>query len=153
MGRSAPAPSLVAPLQNDQLVTIEPGRHSARVRTIQTAGNTVEQIGAGNRVAVNLAGVDHTDVKRGDAVIEPGRWRLTERFDASLRVLDALDHDVSRRGAYVAYIGAGEHAVKLRVLGVQELGPGTTRCGATVLASRAAAAARRSFRPTRVRTR
>ena len=113
-------------LQNDQLVSIEPGRHSARVRTIQTAGNTVEQIGAGNRVAVNLAGVDHTDVKRGDAVIEPGRWRLTERFDASLRVLDALDHDVSRRGAYVAYIGAGEHAVKLRVLGVQELGPGTT---------------------------
>ncbi|MDG1188561.1 MAG: selenocysteine-specific translation elongation factor [Ilumatobacter sp.] len=113
-------------LQTDQLVTIEPGGHSARVRAIQTAGNTVEQIGAGNRVAVNLAGVDHTDVKRGDAVIEPGRWRLTKRFDASLRVLDALDHDVSRRGAYVAYLGSGEHAVKLRVLGAQELGPGTT---------------------------
>ena len=113
-------------LQTDQLVTIEPGGHSARVRAIQTAGNTVEQIGAGNRVAVNLAGVDHTDVKRGDAVIEPGRWRLTKRFDASLRVLDALDYDVSRRGAYVAYLGSGEHAVKLRVLGAQELGPGTT---------------------------
>ena len=113
-------------LQTDQLVTIEPGGHSARVRTIQTAGNSVKRIGAGNRVAVNLAGVDHTDVKRGDAVIEPGRWRLTERFDASLRVLDALDHDVSRRGAYVAYLGSGEHAVKLRVLGAQELGPGTT---------------------------
>jgi selenocysteine-specific elongation factor len=113
-------------LQTDQLVTIEPGGHSARIRTIQTAGNSVKRIGAGNRVAVNLAGVDHTDVKRGDAVIEPGRWRLTERFDASLRVLDALDHDVSRRGAYVAYLGSGEHAVKLRVLGAQELGPGTT---------------------------
>lgn len=113
-------------LHNDQLVSIEPGGHSARVRTIQTAGNSVDEIGAGNRVAVNLAGVDHNDVKRGDAVIEPGRWRLTERFDASLRVLDALDHDVSRRGAYVAYIGAGEHAVKLRVLGVEELSPGST---------------------------
>ncbi len=113
-------------LRNDQLVAIEPGGHSARVRTIQTAGSTVEEIGAGNRVAVNLAGVDHNDLKRGDAVVEPDRWRLTSRFDASLRVLDSLDHDVSRRGAYVAYIGAGEHAVKLRVLGVDELAPGTT---------------------------
>jgi selenocysteine-specific elongation factor len=113
-------------LRNDQLVAIEPGGHSARVRTIQTAGSTVEEIGAGNRVAVNLAGVDHNDLKRGDAVVEPDRWRLTSRFDASLRVLDSLDHDVSRRGAYVAYIGAGEHAVKLRVLGVEELAPGTT---------------------------
>ncbi len=113
-------------LRNDQLVSIEPGGHSARVRTIQTAGNTVEEIGAGNRVAINLAGVDHRDLRRGDAVVEPGRWRLTQRVDASLRVLDALDHDVSRRGAYVAYIGAGEHAVKLRVLGVEELAPGST---------------------------
>jgi len=113
-------------LRNDQLVSIEPGGHSARVRAIQTAGQTVDEIGAGNRVAVNLAGVDHNDLKRGDAVIEPDRWRLTSRFDASLRVLDALDHDVSRRGAYVAYIGSGEYAVKLRVLGVEELSPGST---------------------------
>jgi selenocysteine-specific elongation factor len=113
-------------LRNDQLVAIEPGGHTARVRTIQTAGSTVEVIGAGNRVAVNLAGVDHNDLQRGDAVIEPDRWRLTSRFDASLRVLDSLDHDVSRRGAYVAYIGAGEHTVKLRVLGVEQLAPGTT---------------------------
>ncbi|MGK0273699.1 MAG: selenocysteine-specific elongation factor [Ilumatobacter sp.] len=113
-------------LRNDQLVSIEPGGHSARVRTIQTAGQTVETIGAGNRVAVNLAGVDHNDLKRGDAVIEPDRWRLTSRFDASLRVLDALDHEVSRRGAYVAYIGSGEYSVKLRVLGVEELSPGGT---------------------------
>jgi selenocysteine-specific elongation factor len=31
---------------------------------------------------------------------------------------------VSRRGAYVAYIGSGEHPVKVRVLGSEALGPG-----------------------------
>jgi selenocysteine-specific elongation factor len=113
-------------LRNEQLVAIEPGGHSARVRMIQTAGNTVDEIGAGNRVAVNLAGVDHHALQRGDAVVEPDRWRLTDRFDASLHVLESLDHDVSRRGAYVAYIGAGEHTVRLRVLGVDEVAPGTT---------------------------
>ena len=32
-------------------------------------------------------------------------------------MLGALDHDVARRGAYLAYLGSGEHPVRLRVLG------------------------------------
>ncbi|MEP2372111.1 selenocysteine-specific translation elongation factor [Ilumatobacter sp.] len=113
-------------LSVDQTVHVAPGGHDARIRSIQTAGATVEQIGPGNRVAVNLSGVDHHDLSRGDAVIEPGRWHLTNRLDASLDVLASLDHDVSRRGAYVAYIGAGEHPVTMRVLGTEALSPGTT---------------------------
>ncbi len=109
----------------DQQVVVEPGARPARIRGIQTAGRSVDAIGPGNRVAVNLAGVDHHDLARGHAVVEPGRWRLSARLDASLHVLDALDHDVSRRGAYVAYIGAGEHPVALRVLGAEALAPGT----------------------------
>ena len=109
----------------DQQVVIEPGSRSARIRGIQTAGRTVGSIGSGNRVAVNLAGVDHHVLARGNAIVEPDRWRLTDRFDASLHVLDALGHDVSRRGAYVAYVGAGEHPVKLRVLGTETLAPGS----------------------------
>ncbi len=110
---------------DDQQVAIEPGGWSARIRAIQTAGRTVSQIGPGNRVALNLAGVDHDRLGRGHAVVEPGRWHLTDRFDASLSVLGSLGHDVSRRGAHVAYLGAGEHAVRLRVLGTEALGPGS----------------------------
>lgn len=109
----------------DQQVAIEPGARTARIRALQTAGRSVDVIGPGNRVALNLAGVDHHDLARGLAVVEPGRWRLTRRFDASLHVLAALDHDVSRRGAYVAYLGAGEHSVALRVLGTAALAPGS----------------------------
>ncbi len=113
-------------LDADQTVHIAPGNHDVRIRSIQTAGSTVERIGPGNRVAVNLSGVDHHELSRGDAVVEPNRWRLTDRLDAALDVLASLDHDVSRRGAYVAYIGAGEHPVKMRVLGTDALSPGTT---------------------------
>lgn len=114
--------SLVA----DQTVHIAPGDHDVRIRSIQTAGSSVDRIGPGNRVAVNLSGIDHHDLSRGDAVIEPDRWHLTDRLDASLDVLASLDHEVSRRGAYVAYLGAGEHSVKMRVLGNEALSPGTT---------------------------
>jgi selenocysteine-specific elongation factor len=40
-------------------------------------------------------------------------------------VLAALAHDVSRRGAFVAYLGSGEHAVRVRVLGTEMLAPGS----------------------------
>jgi selenocysteine-specific elongation factor len=110
----------------DNTVDIAPGGHSARIRSIQTAGNVVETVGPGNRVAVNLSGVDHHELERGHAVVQPGRWQLTDRIDASLDVLASLDHDVSRRGAFVAYIGAGEHSVRMRVLGTDALAPGST---------------------------
>ena len=108
----------------EQHVVVEPGGRTARVRGIQTAGRSVEEIGPGNRVAVNLSGVDHRDLARGNALVEPDRWLLTDRLDASLHVLETLDHEVSRRGAYAAYIGAGEYPAKLRVLGSDALSPG-----------------------------
>ena len=97
---------------------------AARVRAIQSLGASVEQIGPGNRVALNLAGLDYTAVGRGDAVTHPDRWHLTSRFDASLVVLDEVDHDVSRRGAYAVYVGSGEFPARLRILGTETIPPG-----------------------------
>lgn len=111
-------------LRHDETVTVEPGAQAARIRSIQTLGAGVDEIGPGNRVALNLNGVGHDEVTRGDAVVTPGRWRTTDRFDASLDVLAELDHEVSRRGAYVAYIGSRELTVRVRVLGTEALAPG-----------------------------
>ncbi len=94
------------------------------MRAIQSLGASVEQIGPGNRVALNLAGLDYTAVGRGDAVSHADRWHLTSRFDASLVVLDEVDHDVSRRGAYAVYVGSGEFPARLRILGTETIPPG-----------------------------
>jgi selenocysteine-specific elongation factor len=99
---------------------------SVRVRGLQSHGVSVKQVGPGNRVAVNMSGLAHDEIARGDAVVHHERWHHTSRFDASFTVLDSLDHPVSRRGAYVAYIGSGEHPVKVRILGTTALEPGTT---------------------------
>ncbi|MCU1395712.1 MAG: selB [Ilumatobacteraceae bacterium] len=102
-------------------------RHDdVRIRSIQSHGATVDAIGAGNRVALNLTGIEHTDASRGDAIVRPSQWLPTRRFDAVLSVLDRLDHDVSRRGAYVAYIGSGEFPARMRVLGSDVITPGTS---------------------------
>ncbi|MEY2435573.1 MAG: selenocysteine-specific elongation factor [Acidimicrobiaceae bacterium] len=107
-------------------VVTERGQRDARIRTLQSQGAGHERLGPGHRVAVNLVGVHHDAVARGDALVRPGQWHLTRTVDASLTVLSSLDHGVSRRGAHLAYVGSGEHAVRLRILGPEVIAPGGT---------------------------
>ncbi len=106
--------------------TVEVDGTAARVRGLQHHHRAADRVGPGERVAVNLAGISHRDLRRGQAVVAPGRWHRTTTVDAALGVLGSLDHDVSRRGAYTAHLGSGEQAVRLRVLGPDVLAPGST---------------------------
>lgn len=104
-------------LRVDDELTLLPTPRAVRVRALQNHHDRVDELAPGARVAVNLTGVAHADVARGDALVRDGQWHRTRTVDASLSVLDALGHDVSRRGAHVAYLGSGEVPVRLRVLG------------------------------------
>ncbi|MGQ0615637.1 MAG: selenocysteine-specific translation elongation factor [Acidimicrobiia bacterium] len=112
-------------VDDDVAVVSASGVRRARVRGLQSGGEPQATLGPGSRAAMNLAGLHHEEVARGDAVVRPGQWHVSGTVDASLTVLEALGHDVSRRGAYVAYVGSGEYPVRLRVLG-PALGPGAS---------------------------
>ena len=97
-----------------------------RVRSLQSHKAALDMAGPGRRLAVNPVGVHHDQVVRGDALVRPDQWEPSRTLDCSLTVLASLDHEVSRRGAYQAYVGSGEHPVRLRVLGAETLAPGST---------------------------
>lgn len=107
-------------------LTLLPGSGTARIRGIQTQGETRTKIGPGHRVALNLSGTSLDDLGRGVALVNEDQWHRTDRVDAELTVLPDLDHEISRRGAYAMYLGSGEWPVRLRVLGPSEIAPGTT---------------------------
>jgi len=113
-------------LRVDDELVVEPGSRPVRVRAIQSLHESRKKITPGNRVALNLSGLSHDQVRRGDVVVRGDQWHKTTVFDASLQVLDSLDHPVSRRGAHVVYLGSGEHPAALRVLGPSELVPGSS---------------------------
>jgi selenocysteine-specific elongation factor len=110
----------------DDELTVQPAQLRARVRKLQSLKQTHDQIGPGHRVAVNLSGVAYDRISRGDALVRARQWRPSRTVDASLHVLASLHHDVSRRGAYAAYVGSGEHPVRVRVLGNEAIEPGST---------------------------
>ena len=98
----------------DDSVEIGTAALVGRVRGLETSGRRNESVGPGSRLAVNLAGVDHHDVRRGHAVVSPGQWARSRIVDVALEWLP----DVRRRsrGRLQAYVGSGEHRVWFRTL-------------------------------------
>ena len=72
---------------DDPLVLLPSGR-PAKVRGLQVHGQLTSAVTAGNRTAVNLAGVDVADVARGDVLSTPGTFEPTRRADLLVEMLD-----------------------------------------------------------------
>ena len=107
-------------------LSVLPQHTSVRVRGLQSQYADRTKVGPGNRVAANLSGVSHDQLRRGDVLVRPDDWHVTRTIDASLRVLESLDRPVTRRGAHLLYLGSGEHPVRVRVLGPDAIEPGAT---------------------------
>lgn len=102
-------------------LTVVRTRQRVRVREIQQHEKSTPKLGPGHRCALNLVGVNHTEIFRGDALVIEDQWLPSALFDASLSTVPSLQHRVTRRGSYSIYIGSGEFAAKIRLIGTREL--------------------------------
>jgi selenocysteine-specific elongation factor len=101
-------------LRTDEDVLIEPGARRARIRGIESHHEQLSIVGPGSRVALNLAGVDHRDLRRGDAVVRAGQWVTPTTIDVAYT---GIPGQTLRRRAQVAlHVGSGEHAARCRLL-------------------------------------
>jgi selenocysteine-specific elongation factor len=71
-------------------VELFPSGAKLRVRGIQSGGKSVRRADAGQRTAVNLAGIDHHSLQRGMTLATPSRFRATRRLDVKLRLLPGV---------------------------------------------------------------
>jgi len=86
-------------------VEIYPRGIKGRVRGLQSHERSHEIVAPGRRVAINVGGVDHNEVTRGDMVGHPGRWETSARFSVSLRHARFVDR-IDARGAYQLHLGS-----------------------------------------------
>jgi len=111
----------------DELVVVRT-QQTVRIREIQQHEKAITTLDDGNRCALNLVGISHEEISRGDALVNVKQWKPTAMFDASLRIVPSLKHRVNRRGSYSVYIGAGEFSAKIRLIGVRELNADEQGC-------------------------
>ena len=111
----------------DELVVVR-NQQKVRVREIQQHEQTITKLDRSHRCALNLAGISHEEISRGDALVNIKQWKPTAMFDASLRIVPGLKHKVTRRGSYSVYIGAGEFSAKIRLIGARELNADEQGC-------------------------
>ncbi|HBX22036.1 MAG TPA: selenocysteine-specific translation elongation factor [Desulfotomaculum sp.] len=102
-----------------------PGERVSRVRTLQVHGLKVETAQAGQRVAVNLTGVDTDSVNRGDVLAPPGSLRPTHRLDVKLQLLDSAPKELKHRARVRVYLGTAEILGRVILLDREELQPGS----------------------------
>ena len=108
-------------LESDIELTIVRTQQPVRVREIQQHEKSTSQLSPGHRCALNLVGVNHAEIFRGDALVIQDQWLPSSMFDASITIVPSLQHRVTRRGSYSVYIGSGEFAAKIRLIGTREL--------------------------------
>jgi selenocysteine-specific elongation factor len=97
----------------DRLVLL-PADRPVRVRSVQVHDEPVQRAGAGQRVALNLAGVAVREVARGDVVAAPGAVAPARLLDCALTLRDArhgmrahVHHGTREAPARLAELGDG----------------------------------------------
>ncbi len=95
-------------------VRVVPLGAEARIRGIQSGHREAERATPGARVALNLAGVDHDEIHRGDAIVLSNQWHLTDVVDTEVRLFDAGQPE--RRQHLKAHVGSGVVGARLRPL-------------------------------------
>jgi selenocysteine-specific elongation factor len=74
-------------VRTDDTVVLFPANLTARVRSIHAQNRPAEIGRAGERVALNLTGIDKSTIKRGDWIADARLLAPTSRIDARVRLL------------------------------------------------------------------
>lgn len=115
-------------------VSIAPRGARARVREVQVHGCAVPRACAGQRVALNLAGIGTDNVARGDTVVAGEGVSGTHRFDARVEVRPAARRPVRSHERVRLHLGTSERAARLVWLGeVSSVAPKQRALGQIVL--------------------
>jgi selenocysteine-specific elongation factor len=112
----------------DDEVELFPGGQRLRVRGVQSGGNAIERAIAGQRTAVNLAGIDHAEVKRGTTLAVPGQLRTTRRVDVRLTLLPSA-RKLKHRARVHFHAGTAETIGEILLYGTSTLAPGESALG------------------------
>jgi len=97
-------------------VEILPSGRRARIRGVQVHGTKAKRAAAGQRAAINVAGVEVADIGRGDTLARPGAFRPTRTADCLLELLPSAAKSLKARTPVHFHAGTSEVVAEMRSL-------------------------------------
>jgi selenocysteine-specific elongation factor len=113
-------------MRDGEMLHLEPGDRTVRVRGLQSHGEPVEYARPGSRVAVNLSGIDANQVRRGETLVSPRTLSAVDTLDVEVRLLEsapALKH----RANIHFHAFTSETMASVSLYGYEAAQPGTLR--------------------------
>lgn len=92
----------------DDEMLLYPDETRVKVRGIQVHGQQASTAYAGQRVAINVAGIDKDKIERGDTLAAPGTMTPTMMIDCKVKILPEASKDVEHWDRIRLYHGARE---------------------------------------------
>ena len=112
-------------IRREEELEVFPTGRRVRVRGVQVHGQTAEAAVAGQRTALNLAGVDLEDLSRGMTLAPPSTFETTRRVDVRLRLLVSAKHPLKDRARVHFHSHTMETVVEIALRDAQPVAPGS----------------------------
>ncbi|NWF98136.1 MAG: selenocysteine-specific translation elongation factor [Nitrospirae bacterium] len=126
--------AILGSISVDNDIEILPSNIKSKVRGLHSHGKAIHSAYAGQRVAINLQGVDKDSIQRGDVVVIPGKLMPTGKIDAKIELLS--DAPVLKTRSLVHFhLGTSETTARVILFGQSELKPGENCYGQFRLSS------------------
>ena len=109
-----------------QEVFLFPQGPGAKVRGLQVHGVEVKEAFRGQRTAMNLQGLDKSEIQRGQVVSTPGALRPSLWVDLELSVLPGAPRPIKHRAPIRLHTGSTESLGRVLLLDRDQLEPGQT---------------------------
>jgi selenocysteine-specific elongation factor len=124
-GTVATGTALAGRVHVGDTITVMPSGASVRVRSIHAQNRDCESGRAGQRCALNLAGIDRTALTRGDWLADPRALHPSTRLDVQLRWLSG-SATLANRAVLHVHLGTAHRVARVMLLEVNELTGGSS---------------------------
>lgn len=108
-------------------VMVYPAGRATKVRTLQSHGRQAEESLAGQRTAVNLAGLEVEELERGEVLAAPSSLFPELAWDVELYLLPSAGRPLKHRKEVHFHHGSREVLARIHLLDREQLAPGE-RC-------------------------
>src|SRR5207302_8299913 len=101
-----------------------PKRERVRVRSLQNHDRPIEEVHRGMRAAINLAGVHHENVIRGQELATPGYLQPSRVVTVRLHCLTDVKRPIKHRAPVRFHVGTSEIMATVSLLDCDTVAPG-----------------------------